>query len=102
MIRRIDQIPAPRRHRVRASRDTCPTTRKVRYRDDREADDALHSLMNQARLVDEYGGRHTIRVRRKYRCHSCHGWHLTSWASWGTDPDAYLASDETREPTLAA
>lgn len=102
MSRRTDRIPAPRRRRARANRDTCPTTRKIRYREDREADDALHSLMNQARLADEYGGRHTIEVRRKYWCHSCHGWHLTSWASWGTGPDAPLGSDVARESTLAA
>ena len=74
----------------------------MRYRDDREADDVLHSLMNQAKRADENGGRHTIRVRRKYRCRSCRGWHLTSWASWGAGPDAQSASAETRGHPLAA
>lgn len=61
---------------------------KVRYRDAREATDALHALTNQASLADQLGGRHTIRVQRKYQCNACRGWHLTSQATWGADVDA--------------
>jgi hypothetical protein len=61
---------------------------KVRYRDAREATDALHALTNQAALADQLGGRHAISVRRKYRCNACRGWHLTSQATWGRDGDA--------------
>jgi hypothetical protein len=55
---------------------------KVRYRDAREATDALHALTNRAALADELGGEHTIRVKRKYQCTTCGGWHLTSQETW--------------------
>jgi hypothetical protein len=69
-------------------RDHCPMSGKVRYRDAREATDALHALTNQASLADQLGGQHTIRVQRKYQCNACRGWHLTSQATWGAHVDA--------------
>jgi hypothetical protein len=71
-----------------AHRDHCPMSGKIRYRDAREATDALHTLTNQAALADELGGAHTIRVRRKYRCNACRGWHLTSQVTWTSNLDA--------------
>lgn len=78
--------PTPRR-RPRPHRDHCPMSGKVRYRDAREATDALHALINQAARADQLGGEHTIGVRRKYRCNACGGWHLTSQRSWSGSGD---------------
>ena len=89
---RSQTAEAPRRRRRRAHRATCPISGKIRYRDDREADDALHQLLNQAARADELGGRHRIAVRRKYRCSACKGWHLTSWSSWGEGPQGAPAA----------
>ena len=86
---------------------------KVRYRDAREATDALHALTKQASLADQLGGRHTIRVQRKYQCNACRGWHLTSRATWGADtgarPDSLpapagpvLSAPRRSDPLLAA
>jgi hypothetical protein len=72
------------RRRAKPHRSTCPETGKIRFRDAREATDALQYLLNQVRLADDLGGVHTIRVQRKYACKACRGWHLTSWAT----PDA--------------
>lgn len=70
-------LPA-RRRRPRQHWDHCPTSGKIRYRDAREATEALHRLTNRAAVADELGGQHSIRVKRKYRCTACRGWHLTS------------------------
>jgi hypothetical protein len=78
----------PTRRRPKPHREDCPACGKVRYRDAEEATDALHALLTRAALADQLGGRHTIRVRRKYRCSACQGWHLTSWVSWGDGPAA--------------
>ena len=86
------------RRRPSPHRDHCPMSGKVRYRDAREATDALHALTNQATRADQLGGRHTIRVQRKYQCNACRGWHLTSRATWGADagarPDSLPAPDD--------
>jgi hypothetical protein len=76
-----DRIPAQRRRRVKGNLATCAVSRKVRYRDHREATRALQRLTTQAMLADELGGAHTIAVKRQYRCTTCNGWHLTSWES---------------------
>jgi hypothetical protein len=68
------------RRRTKSHRTVCVATGKIRYRDAREATDALQRLQNQARIAEESGGAHTIRVRRKYDCAACDGWHLTSQA----------------------
>lgn len=67
-----------RRRRPTPHLDHCPMSGKIRYRDAREATDALHTLRNKAALADALGGQHQIRVARKYRCNACRGWHLTS------------------------
>lgn len=82
--------PTDTRTRTRSRgprRSACPQTGKVRYRDPREATNALQYLRNRARIAEETGGEHTIRVSRKYHCVECHGWHLTSWASAGGPGD---------------
>lgn len=58
----------------------CAATGKIRYRDGHEAALALRSLLRRASRADVRGGRHDIRVQRKYFCPSCGGWHLTSQA----------------------
>ena len=88
-------LPSPRR-RPRPHRDHCPMSGKVRYRDAREATDALHALTNRAALADQLGGVHTIRVKRKYQCSACGGWHLTSQETWTSHADHQL------EPVAAA
>lgn len=86
-MNRQTAIPAPRR-RPTPHREHCPMSGKVRYRDAREATDALHTLTNRATLADQLGGQHTIRVRRKYQCTACRGWHLTSQETWTSNVDA--------------
>jgi hypothetical protein len=57
------------------NRKSC---RKVRYRDSREAKEALWSATNK-RTRDQKAGRNSARAEaRTYRCGKCHGWHLTS------------------------
>jgi hypothetical protein len=73
-------IHAPRRRQIPHPK-SCPMSGKTRYRDAREATEALHVLLNRAALADELGGQHGIRVRRKYQCNACRGWHLTSQES---------------------
>jgi hypothetical protein len=85
-MNRKPALPTPRR-RPTAHREHCPMSGKIRYRDAREATDALHTLTNQAALADELGGAHTIRVRRKYKCTACRGWHLTSQEAWTSNSD---------------
>ena len=67
----------------RKQSDYCHQSGKKRFRDPREATARLQSLLNQARMLDEQGKDHTIRVVRKYRCNACRGWHLTSWENYG-------------------
>lgn len=83
------EMPTPRR-RPTPHLGHCPVSGKVRYRDAREATDALHRLMNKAALADALGGQHKIRVKRKYRCNTCRGWHLTSHETWTTSGVAQL------------
>lgn len=52
---------------------------KVRYRDEREADRALHTLHN-------YSEADRVPIR-KYYCDACHGVHVTAMRKW-TDPTA--------------
>lgn len=73
------------RRRLSTHLDHCPTSGKIRYRDAREATDALHALVNRSHIADQLGGSHTIRVRRKYWCNSCRGWHLTSSETWTSE-----------------
>lgn len=65
---------SPPRRRLRQ----CEATEKVRFRDKREAQDALHRAVAARQLQEAEG--HTCRrqERRMYLCESCGGWHLTS------------------------
>jgi len=59
----------------RLDRRSC---RKVRYRDSREAKEALWSTARK-RQRDEKAGRISSRGEaRTYRCGKCRGWHLSS------------------------
>ena len=110
-MNRQTAFPAPR-HRPTPHRDHCPMSGKIRYRDAREATDALHVLANRAALADELGGRHTIRVKRKYQCTACRGWHLTSQETWTSHADrqpdpvaaaaAAVPAPRRSDPLLAA
>ena len=94
--------PSAPRRRPKPHREHCPVSDKVRYRDAREATDALHSLTNGAALADQLGGEHSIRVKRKYKCGACRGWHLTSQATWTSPVDAQPASAAARAPGVTA
>lgn len=60
----------------------CAATGKIRYRDHRQATDALSSAKWKRRL-DEYAGIASNRNEtRSYKCLECTGWHITSLASW--------------------
>ena len=56
----------------------CEATGKVRFRDKREAQAALHRAVAARQLREAEG--HTCRrqEQRMYECASCNGWHLTS------------------------
>jgi hypothetical protein len=94
--------PSAPRRRPKPHREHCPVSDKVRYRDAREATDALHSLTNGAALADELGGEHSIRVKRKYKCGVCRGWHLTSQATWTSPVGAQPAVAEAPGPGVPA
>lgn len=70
---------AERRRRPRGgSLPRCPRSGKVRFRDHREAVDALQTAMN-SRSRAEFAGFGSRRNEcRTYECNMCHGWHLTS------------------------
>ncbi len=75
-----DERTRGRRTARRTRRVTCLRTGKIRYRDGHDAALALEALRKNRSLADIRVGSHTIRVKRKYACASCGGWHLTSWA----------------------
>ena len=63
----------------------CPSGKK-RFRDPRQAVDALHRAANQRNGAAVNGlncRRHEI---RKYKCQLCSGIHLTSKAKWSSSP----------------
>lgn len=51
---------------------------KVRYRDSREAKDALWSTRKQRQIAEREGRNSNRREARTYRCGKCRGWHLSS------------------------
>ena len=53
-------------------------TDKVRFRDKREAQDALHRAVAARHLQETEGHTSRRQERRMYLCESCGGWHLTS------------------------
>ena len=74
-VRREKRSPRARR---RGGAPVCAVSGKIRYRDGHQAALALKGLRRRAARADLDGARHSIRVRRKYLCGSCGGWHLTS------------------------
>ena len=81
-VRREKRSPRARR---RGGAPVCAVTGKIRYRDGHQAALALKGLRRRAARADLDGAKHRIRVRRKYFCGSCGGWHLTSQPppTWG-------------------
>jgi hypothetical protein len=76
--RRRRAAAAIKRHRV----TKCPMTGKRRYRDSKQAKDALRSV-RERRQLDVQHGRETRRLEvRDYRCPVCLGRHLTHLPSW--------------------
>ena len=78
-----EQVRAPGRPRkARPTRvkgkTICLATGKTRYRDGHQAALALRSLQRRRSAAELVGAAHRIRVKRKYPCVSCGGWHLTS------------------------
>lgn len=56
----------------------CPVSGKVRFRDKREALDALHRAVAMRRFSESEGQASRRQECRVYACPSCSGWHLTS------------------------
>lgn len=67
-------------HRV----PTCPSTGKRRYRDRRQAQDALEGLKWAGALAGQWGQETQRRECRAYRCPDCKGWHTTSLVKWAS------------------
>jgi hypothetical protein len=61
-----------------ALRTSC---KKIRYRDHREAVKVLHKIEGQRRRVEALGLPTRRREIRDYRCDTCKGFYLTSWAA---------------------
>jgi hypothetical protein len=70
----------PARARVSARRHLgrCAVSGKVRFRDKREALEAVHAACTIRRFAEADGSTTTRQERRTYRCSGCNGWHLTS------------------------
>jgi hypothetical protein len=66
----------PKRHLAQ-----CPATGKVRFRDKREAQDAIHRAVALRQLLGAEGQGCRRQEKRTYFCSSCNGWHLTSQES---------------------
>ena len=54
---------------------TCEATGKRRFRDHREATHVLKNIKNNSTRQ--------VKPCRVYECDACHGWHFTSWPTWG-------------------
>lgn len=70
----------PKRRHIPPKRhlDKCPVSGKIRFRDKREALDALHYAVATRRLMETEGQVSRRQECRVYACPSCSGWHLTS------------------------
>ncbi|ADU49602.1 hypothetical protein Intca_3116 [Intrasporangium calvum DSM 43043] len=64
--------------RRRTALVTCQRTRKVRFRDHRQAIEALHRAANARKWSLLRGATTRRREQRAYPCGHCKGWHLTS------------------------
>ncbi len=104
-------VPKPRRHPIPHPK-SCPMSGKIRYRVAREATEALLALTIRADRAEQLGGENAIRVKRKYQCSACRGWHLTSQESWTSpievqvaalgDAAAAVSAPRRPDPLLAA
>lgn len=74
--------------RARPKKFHCEASNKRRFRDHREAVEALHGAAVSRQVAAELGQVSTRREVRSYRCTACRGWHLTSWA----EPPAWVAT----------
>jgi hypothetical protein len=77
----------------RAHLQRCPASRKVRFRDKREATRALHYAAATRQSTEGLGIRSRRQERRAYPCGACNGWHLTSTASWGDSVQSHVGGD---------
>ncbi len=59
----------------------CEASGKRRFRDHREAVEALHRAATQRRWAAEDAEHSRRQEVRSYRCKACRGWHLTSMAT---------------------
>lgn len=59
--------------------ETCRTSGKTRFRDRKEALEALHALRYKTAVTGLPEGHHL--PVRAYKCPDCSGWHLTSKAA---------------------
>jgi hypothetical protein len=70
------------RRKTKKNLGKCPTTGKVRFRDDVEAKSALQRAKSQRKQSAETGSQTRRHEARTYRCKDCGGWHLTSNERW--------------------
>jgi hypothetical protein len=89
-LRRSAPRSAGKRSHARRHLSRCPIFGKVRFRDKREALEAVHAAITTRRFAEADSLETARQERRTYRCASCHGWHLTSQESRGDTPPAEL------------
>ena len=65
----------------------CPESGKIRYRDHKQAGDALRSAKWRRRIDDLVGVDSRRNEARAYKCADCKGWHTTSLAVWVEQAD---------------
>ncbi len=76
------RIPKGRRHHVWPK---CPITGKVRFRERKDAKEALRKAAFARSKAMVYGQATCRNEVRAYKCPeaSCGGWHITHLAQWG-------------------
>jgi hypothetical protein len=76
---------AGKRAHTRRHLGRCSASQKVRFRDKREALEAVHAAGTSRRFAEADGVVSARQERRTYHCSSCRGWHLTSRESWSDE-----------------
>jgi hypothetical protein len=86
----MGNTPAPNRHQIRphmsgrhVQLQRCGVSKKVRFRDKREATRAVHRAVACRQHAESIGVWSPRQERRAYGCSDCKGWHVTSSESWG-------------------
>ena len=67
-----------RRQSPRKDSRRCDQSGKVRFRDHKQAIDALHVIKMRRTWAETCDAPSRRREVRTYLCHRCNGWHLTS------------------------